>query len=238
MKKTRTSIGESYLLTNPIFSSCNEEIDISFERNTGKQFDGFLFGVKSELDSTDKVIFAREMETSIQRPLTCMIDFISETKHGRCLIPLSTFNHIVQCLKSFTSNFIRLKLLKRGDNIFINFNFVSHDPKNLFGYHLDAYNEPWFLFCRLRTQGRIVVELGGEYDSGTIGMKSTQRKRSTVNSDGQQCQMVKRALELLPYKSMIRQPKCYCTSCSGSSGNSRRGLSTNLYINLTFFRLD
>ena len=46
--------------------------------------------------------------------------------------------------------------------------------------------------------------------------------------------MVKRALELLPFKSMIRQPKCYCTICSSSSGNSRRGLASNLNVNLLF----
>ena len=236
MKQTRTAIGESYLVTNAIFSSVAEEIDITFERtsqseaaqlNGQSEQCGFLFGVKSEMDSgtgTDKVVFAREMETSIQRPVTCMIDFSSFGKHGRCLIPDATFEYILSSFKQFTSNCIRLKLLKRGDNIFINFNFVTPEKtQDELGYHLDAQGEPWFLFCRLRTQGRIVLELGQDYVKGTIGKNgqatNNQRKRSsTVSATEQQqsCHLVRKATDMSPLKS-IRPVKCYCTACYASS---------------------
>lgn len=244
MKQTRTAIGESYLLTNAIFSSVAEEIDITFERNSQSQ-SGFLFGVKSELDSgrqTDKMVFAREMETSIQRPLTCMIDFSSFGKHGRCLIPDATFEHISSSFKEYTSNCIRLKLLKRGDNIFINFGFVK--SKAQLGYHLDAQGEPWFLFCRLRTQGRIVLELGAEYIKGTIGIgrngsqltnQTHQRKRSTVDVTGQQtCQLARKATELSPLKS-IRPVKCYCVACYVSSCAGNESLKHRRGIYFIFF---
>ena len=235
MKKVRNSIGESYLLTNPIFSSSSEEVDILLERN-GLSKSGFLFGVKSELDSTEKVVFAREMETSPLRPLTCMIDFTSRTKTGRCLIPDATFDHIIKSYRVYTGKCVRLRLLKRGDNIFVNFNFVS-EVKNDLGYHLDAHQDPWFLFCRLKTAGRIVIELGSEFTAGSIGSKPSQRKRSVLDAS-QTCPNVTRALDALP-KSVTPitinecQTKCYCSSCYQSSSNGtdqkhRKGIKSSL----------
>ena len=238
MKKVRNSIGESYLLTNPIFSSSSEEVDILLERN-GSSKSGFLFGVKSELDSTEKVVFAREMETSPLRPLTCMIDFTSSTKHGRCLIPDATFDHFIKSYSVYAGKCVRLRLLKRGDNIFVNFNFVT-EVKHDLGYHLDAHNEAWFLFCRLKTAGRIVIELGSEFRGGSIGSKPSQRKRSVLETS-QICPNVNRALEFLP-KSVTPitinecRTKCYCSSCyqSSSNGTDQKHRKGKTVMNLLF----
>ena len=54
---------------------------------------------------------------------------------------------------------------------------IYSEPACSVGHELDADGVCWFLLCRLRTSGRIIVELGRQHTSGTI--KCGKREKFT-----------------------------------------------------------
>ena len=127
MKTGREYIGQNYGITNQIFTSKYEKIEINLEKSNSIN-EGFAFGVKSELETTQDIVFLRQLDSDC----SCLVDFSSSQSRGRCLIPSNVLKSIFNNYKKSRLGTDKIKVLKRDEDIFISFNFVSNIPRNAF----------------------------------------------------------------------------------------------------------
>jgi len=159
----------------------------------------------------------------------CLLDFIGRQTRGRCLIPSSSLEYIFDEYKASSLNNHKIYLFKRDDDIFINFNFISKSNKRI-GFYADEDGKPWFLFCRILTPGRIVLETGPNYTGGVIvtgkrdgvGFRNQslpiEKKQRLLNKNDPFCPLVKVAENVISKGVRFiningSSSKCFCPTC-------------------------